>query len=648
MLARLTLLRVLMVLPMLCGACAPCLAAGAAGGDESIVKSRIERPKARVDEVALRYYASRKQTARVEAETRRLRRLYPDWQPPADLWTFKPGSPEDGPLWDLFAAEKLDELRAAIAARIARDSNWTLSSDLEQKLRRKELRVALLANARAKRWGEVASAAGNWRADVAADDVETLWYVAEAFSRIRRNVDALQVLDAILVSSAIPSERTATVQKALGLLSINDVDRLLQRARVDAAGGSEFDGIAVDITRARISALLNDTRARDISATDFAKFRDYAQAASEPDQAALLAWYALKRSDPMEALDQFKTAIAKGGDATVALGLALTLRRLGRLRDAEEVAYAWRDPLPANMTLYIDIVAEELAQRAPMDPKRLARYAEVTLETASGEGAQALAWYAYNNCQMEPASEWFRRAIAWFPKETTALGYALTLQRLKRNRDAVEIINRYDGLFASVVELMFPNPQRAAEDACSKSQVQADGSDNRGAESFMSDLRTASPSQALVAQRKGGRWSVPMPDRIEAGNRERGAPGRGEFPIAVVLENPFRSPAPGGIGVKSPAAGWRPSDVAAPITEARRVPGVVAMPYERFGRTLLPGWNRIQQASSSPNAMLRSPQGTQWAAEQALVDASQRQSADAAAANSAEIGNATAANRFHP
>jgi cellulose synthase operon protein C len=59
-----------------------------------------------------------------------------------------------------------------------------------------------------------------------------------------------------------------------------------------------------------------------------------------------------------------------------------------------------------------------------IEPARIARYAQVTMKTQSGEGAQGLAWYAYNNCEFDTAMEWFQRAVAWFPKQDTVYGYA--------------------------------------------------------------------------------------------------------------------------------------------------------------------------------------------------------------------------------
>ena len=74
-------------------AAAPAAAAGATAG-----------PAARPDETALRYYASQHQRARVEAETERLRRRHPGWQPPADLWTARAGGEDEDGLWDLLGA----------------------------------------------------------------------------------------------------------------------------------------------------------------------------------------------------------------------------------------------------------------------------------------------------------------------------------------------------------------------------------------------------------------------------------------------------------------------------------------------------------------------------------------------------------------
>jgi tetratricopeptide (TPR) repeat protein len=140
-----------------------------------------------------------------------------------------------------------------------------------------------------------------------------------------------------------------------------------------------------------------------------AALEEFARQSPDPGQSALIAWYAFKRGEFDAALDWFNRSIARGGDATSAHGLALTLLKLGRRREAEDVAYAWREQLTNNMILFVDILETDLTREVPpyVEPARLARYAQVTLKTQSGEGAQALAWYAYNSCQLETALEWF-------------------------------------------------------------------------------------------------------------------------------------------------------------------------------------------------------------------------------------------------
>ena len=81
------------------------------------------------------------------------------------------------------------------------------------------------------------------------------------------------------------------------------------------------------------------------------------------------------------------------------------------------------------------------------------------MDNASGEGAQGLAWYAYNSCQFQVAHEWFERATAWLPKEATVYGYALTLQKHKKTKEFWDVMNRYDGLFPKVIDIIYPDDQ---------------------------------------------------------------------------------------------------------------------------------------------------------------------------------------------
>jgi len=600
-------------------------------------------PSEPVDESALRYYASVKQTARAEAEIRRLQRLNPNWSPQADLWTARPSEVDEGPLWELFAADDLDKLHKAIEELRVAHPDWTPSADLARKLLRKDMRARIVAARRMGSWAEVAAAADQEKFEEDTSDVEILWDISDAYARTKRANDAFRILSLILSARSDPNERIGTIHRAIVALPMADVERLLDLGRKDAVGVSEFDAISIDITRARISAFLHDDPAREVSAAELARFSDFALTSADANQPALIAWYALKRNDLREALEWFKQAVDRGGDALVAHGLALTLKRLGQLREAEEVAYAWREPLPANAILFIDVLADQLTQPAPLviDRVRMARYAAVTEQMGSGEGAQALAWYAYNSCQFPLALEWFKRAMAWFPKEGTAFGYALTLRRLKRHQEFVEIVNRYDGLFPKVLALLFPVANARSDMVCETRAAEPNARGQKKTSAFLdlrepgspaaTDGRLAPPQiirpPTLTLPRSREREGrglepaeqiVPMP-RSQAVRAEDIVPlvKRSDFPIPVLPENPLRFAASGRppIMTAAGAGNWRPQEPFAAVTVARRVPGVGPMPYERFGLKLMPGWNGASQPSAAPDAALRAPIGTVWHTE---------------------------------
>ncbi len=422
------------------------------------------------DESALRYYASLQQTRRVETEIKRLQRLYPDWKPPENIFNAPAaGAVDEQPFWDLFALDKMEELRAEIDKRMKKEPGWQPSPDLMDKMKRKESRLNITSLWKAGKWKDIiAFVRGNAEAVGEDTDVDILWTVAEAYAKTKQTTDALNTYKAILKNNREPSQRLATVQKAMAVLRMSDVEELLGMAKKDSRGYSEFDVISIDISRGRISAYLHDEREEPIPEAELRAFEHYAKEDKDPNQAGLVAWYYYKIRTFSQALEWFKHSVSRGGDAMIAHGLAHSLRELGLYRETEDVAYAWREPLVNNAILFIDILERDLTKQVPpyIEPERLLRYAQVTMDGASGEGAQALAWYAYNSCQFPTALEWFERAVAWLPKEATVYGYALTLQKLKKTKEFWDTINRYDGLFPKVIDIIYPDDYQHPPTPC--------------------------------------------------------------------------------------------------------------------------------------------------------------------------------------
>lgn len=550
--------------------------------DERRAPVILETPQASggaeiIDESALRFYAAQRQGERVQAEIARLRRRHPNWTVPADLDTLKPSPPEEAPMWDLFTAGRFDELRQAISVRQSADPGWQPSDDLARKLNRGTLRSAARTAVRDGAWDDIIARMKASQEPIQNLDIDIAWTLAEAYARTGDIAQASAIYGVLLKEQTDSALRLATVQKAMATMPIASVEPLLATGIRGADGIDEFRAIRPDVTRARMAATLHGEQAGRIEPADLAVIGEQARRLGNPSQIALLGWYAYHRRQFREALEWFKLAQSRGGDAAVATGLALSLRDLGQSREAEDAAFAWRAASVTNLALYLDMVERILGESAgsALEPERLDRFAKVVLAANSAEGAQALGWYAYNACQFDAAADWFQRAVSWKPREASVLGYALSLSRLKRTREYLEIVNRYDGLFPKVVGLVFAEPDPQARDTgpCAVAP-------------------TAAPIAAAPAKVK-----VPKP-AVAATTAIRPLPVlRGEFPIAVAAENPLRLGEPGSLPGRARDGEYLREVRSTPPLVARRVVGVGPMPYERYGFTLLAGWNGTDRAS---------------------------------------------------
>ena len=601
----------------------------------------------KIDDSALRYYAQHRQMDRVKIELKRLQTLYPGYTIPKDA--FAPvadaGGPEDQPLWDLFGADKLDELQARIKLHEQTDPTWHPPQLLVTKLHAKMMRVKILAMYKAAKWENLLALAKTDPSAFSPKDLDLMWKIAAAAANAHKLDQSLSLYQSILKTEQDPQKRIATLQMAMAHLPMAAIEDLYAMGHVGPDGRNEFDVILTDITRARIVAILHDARPDNLKPQDFASFRAFAKSAADPNQPGLVGWYYYKRADYPNALKWFKLAISKGGDGIIAHGLARSLLALGNYPAAEAVSYAWRNNYVANSMLYIDVLGRQLAASVPpyVSNQDLANYAEVTLETSSGEGAQALGWYAYNSCQYHAALQWFHRAAAWYPKESTITGLALTYKRLGDMPQFIATVNRYDGLFPSVVALVFPDDHYTTPLPCEQAVMAPLAAPsftppptiNQAGQIVRSDpppppaityapgtapnyqnsihdplwryvwgyvpSPTGAPYQPVPANYRGQAWHMPAYDpRL--------------FPVAVNPQNPLRYAALQNTSPDAPASRY-PVAASAPSAPepfngpwpalARKVSGAPAMPYQSNGYKLIsvvaPGTKGAPQDDTQPH-----------------------------------------------
>jgi tetratricopeptide (TPR) repeat protein len=384
-----------------------------------------------VDEEALRYFAREGDLDRLEAEIRRLKTLYPSWEPPSDLFDPKAPGPSDvQPLWDLYTAGRYAELRAEIVRRQLEEPTWVPPADLLARLKQAEARIRLVNASDSKQWNAVLTIATDDPSVLTCANIDVLWRVAEAFAGSSRMDRARDVYVYILENCTNEKERMATMDKASALLPVDMVTSLFRYARPQSGGEDEFAQIRLNLIRRSVGAA-NEDPSLTVPAEDLSVLDRAAQSGTGPDDAILLGFYAYRHGDPATAIRWFDLALQRGGSAKAAEGYVLAMRAVGRDAEAEPIAYEWRNAGLDNLVTYITLATALLtSDRAQVDQAVVDRFAPVVTEERSPLGAQALGWYAYNTGQAPTAVAWFQTSLEWEASEVAAFGLMLSLQRL--------------------------------------------------------------------------------------------------------------------------------------------------------------------------------------------------------------------------
>ncbi|MER8826429.1 tetratricopeptide repeat protein [Mesorhizobium sp. M0938] len=402
--------------------------------------ARTASPK--VDETALRYFASKGDTKRLEAEIARLRALYPQWTPPENpLAVQEAGDPQLDQMWKLYSEGKLAEVRKAIADRQTAQAGWQPPADLLDRLAVAEAREQLINASNLKQYEAVIRIGSTSSSLLTCGDVDVLWRVAEAFAHTQREDRARDAYLYVLNNCKKPEERIATVQKALPLLSRPNLDQLLATEQKTADGKGEFSAIRADIARQSLANADADPKLI-VAPADIATVEALATAGGLPSDALLLGWYHVRRNNPKGAEKWFRKAHDKEDTAVASQGLALALINQNRPAEAEQILYPWHDTNDDVRRVYLAAVANLLAVTppAPLSPDVLERMVQEIYAAKDAASAQQLGWYADGLEQSQTAAQWFKLALDWKPDdEPSAYGLALTRWKIGDKAGAREI-----------------------------------------------------------------------------------------------------------------------------------------------------------------------------------------------------------------
>ncbi len=415
-----------------------------------------------VDESALRYFASRGDKARLQAEISRLQTLYPNWTPPADPLAIPQNSDKQlEAMWQLYSEGRYAEVRKAIADRQTAESGWQPPADLLERLNIAEARTRLVNASDLKQYQTVIDIGARTPSLLTCSNIDVLWRVAEAFIRTDRAARGQDAYKYVLKTCTNPQERLATVQKAAALLPYQPMQDLLALEKPDGNGGREFDSIRTDLAR-RFVAQGNDDPKLTVSQDYLSQVERVARSEGLASDDSLLGWYYLRRSDYADAEQWFKAAHEKEDSATISQGLALVLIADRKPQEAEDIMYKWRNESKDAMATYLAATANLMALQPPasLSEDVLGRIASEIVKQKYVPTAQQFGWFARSMNQPQAAARWFETALRWKPDdEPSAYGLAITRNQLNDRAGVAEVQRLWAGRSQRIAVLGEPAPR---------------------------------------------------------------------------------------------------------------------------------------------------------------------------------------------
>ncbi len=431
----------------------PAAAAANGNGADMAVPSEADR-------AALRYFAREGAVDRLEAELRRLRALYPNWQPPTDLLDPEGEDTELQQVYALVGEQRYAEARAAIAERRQRDPTYEPPARLIDLLDLADVRQNLRQASEANNFTQVLAIAEANERILTCEDVDSIWRVAEAFAetgRPQRAYDAYAYI--INTCTEEQAERAASLQKASETLDQEYVTRLFALGTTDASGVNEFDNARLDIIRGAV-ARGGEQGGEPVSMEWLELLADAARTGANLNDAMLVGFYLYRQGNPTEAAQWFRFALDDGLGSDAAEAYIVALRATNVREDeflAREVAYQWREQTPELMEAYLDamatiLTADDLGQRNIDDVEQdsVDRFVPIVINQRDPNGAQALGWYAFNTCQFIISEEWFITSANWVPTEAALFGLALSRLRLGDQVGFQEVVDEWGPLYPAV------------------------------------------------------------------------------------------------------------------------------------------------------------------------------------------------------
>lgn len=405
---------------------------------------------------ALRYFAQNRQTARFEAELARLQKMYPGFQLPVNF--NNPDIETNQVFWDLFGTGEFDELEKLLEERRRVDPYWSPDPELLRKLGFAKNRGRLFDAFTTSDYKKVIEIANANPELVSNNDPEFIWALGTALALSGDINTAIETFEYALNGNDDTEVHAVIAQKAARYMPVSDAAFVLNLTGLTQLDAASKQRIAIGFARGLV--IRSNEFGVDMPENYIDQIEEFGRYADKNDRfkdLQILAWAYYLHKNYERSLYWFSALPETEEFAKPIEGIILSLKHMERFDEAREKAEKWRHLSPEIAGLYLNLSAPSLLSKKvqKLRPEFLSEFARITKNLESGEGAEALGWYAFNVNQTLTADAWFDKALAWRPTETAAFGKTLTAAQ-RRDKDAFDALKaQYAQEYPSIAELEY-------------------------------------------------------------------------------------------------------------------------------------------------------------------------------------------------
>lgn len=448
----------------------------------SVTDDNVNNRYSDADLSALYYYAKQRQHSRVDAEIARLQVIHPGFIAPADLYvTAQKLVPNEQPLWDMFAVDDFTGIDAELVRRKTEDPKWQSTEDFSSKLARKKQRIQMVELARVEDWIGVVSVGQSIDPKVESD-VDLVWTLIDAYSHLGEKAPIVRAYRGLFFRE--PQNRLSdehllvTLQKAVRDFPAVEIRRVMTSLWTVPSQVPGIENLKIDLVRKGISDFnASESDVSTISSYDIKTLTNLAISNENASDLSLLGWYQLKLNQPIFAQPLFEKVMQIEANSENAKGMYLSLSRQDLDHKAYEFARTNLPNLADDPIFLMNVLSPKFAKpkRGSITEEILIAYTTAILETSSANHSEVLGWYAYNSRQFDAAYAWFSKAVEWDESEDRLKGLALTLLRLGKKNDYVDLkdqyVDLYPGIWTEVARARPPKARKAVSVSRPKKNV---------------------------------------------------------------------------------------------------------------------------------------------------------------------------------